>query len=425
MSAAVPRAMIDLSFRRAALMAGPDAPLQDVIDLAELAFLADERAGALLLFGAAALERGLGDDGLRWQAGVAARTGLWRAPDAPTTSGREPMLDRALAELRRLCASPLPRADCPDMAEPADPQVEPAELAEMPPEALRAFCDTVAAPLRAVLEQGRDAAVEPLFDAVLRAVGAWTPADPSKYAGSDPATLACVVACVRLRRLALPVAELRAAGWDHLVEPAIRLAGDGLGPLFANVPRLVRRAEELAGFVRLATPAPFDLENEAAWMVALTVQAPPRMARGLADLCARRGMTGALRAFVRRGLATPEREWLWAVRDAALAFGHGRIAAEAQGALLVLSPTSYSEAVILGDMLGLLGEVAPAVAAFDRCLLLHASSDVLVRREALGTDDFEVLARSGGFFAEPERRHIALTLEPPVGSVLEEAGKPA
>ena len=90
-----------------------------------------------------------------------------------------------------------------------------------------------------------------------------------------------------------------------------------------------------------------------------------------------------------------------------------------------LPATSYSEAVILGDMLGLLGEVAPAVSAFDRCLLLHASSDVLVRQEALGTDAFEVLARSVGFFAEPERRHIALTLEPPVGSVLEEAGKPA
>ncbi|WP_419828251.1 hypothetical protein [Sphingomonas sp.] len=394
--------LIDAALRRLALLQDGETPLQDILDLADLALAAGDGEGALLLFGAAALEQGPSSRRVPGWQDTANRTGLWRAPP-PLTAGlaQEPILDRAISGLRTLL-SEWPSLTIDDR--PVEDAASPRARGQMPLEKIVATSVAIVGPVRELLEGGRESAAT-VLRRVLDACDGWTLPRPSSHAAVDGAILARLVTLRRLHRLAIAFEEVEQAD-ASLATRVMTLDASGMGSLFANLPRLVTAPHDLPALLRLATKTPLAPEEEAAWLSAITVQAPRAWSTDLAALAARRAGPGLLRLLARRGVRRGEPEWLWVSRDAALAIGDGDVAVEVQRALIRVSPYSWSEWHILGDMLGLMGKVEAADQAFETCMSLKPTSELPRRRAALASGNFEVVARSSGFFAEPGRTHL-------------------
>jgi hypothetical protein len=403
------RDLVDAAFRRLALLQEGETPLQDILDLADLARAASDEEGALLLYGAAALERGLSSPGVSaWLRDVASATGLWRAPNlVAAKAAYEPMLEHAIRELRTLLDA-RPSLTIDDFN--ADDALMRVVREETAPDDILATAQAIVAPLRVVLERQGEGRAS-ILRSVQQACHGSTLPRPAAYAAVDVHVLARLVALRRIHSLSIFSEELDLVDPDLAVE-AMALDGGGLGPMFANLPRLVQKISDLPPLLRLANRAPLAPRQEAAWLVALTVQAPRAWSADLARLLARRAGRDALRLLLRRGARRSDAECLWATRDAALLIGDGEIAAEAQRALVRNSPTNWSERYVLGDLLGLLGEVAEADQAFGVCMSLNPTRDLQKRRVALASGDFEAAARSSGFFAEPERAHLRIRPRP-------------
>lgn len=396
--------LVDGAFRRSVALLTPEAPLQEILDLAELALASDERDSALLLFGVAALERGLSPEALRWQAGLARRTGLWRAPELPTADGvTTSMVERGLAELRDLLAS-APRLHVPD-------KVADTGSAHnfLPADRFATLGRDLGQELHRMLEAGGEADL-PAVSRVLADAGRWDLSHEHRRLDGDLATLAAAVAFDRIRRLALKLNELAALGWGNPLSRIIGLSLTGLGPFLSNVIRLVRDGRDLPALLRVAPDEPLDGAEEPAWLIALTITAPAYTAPHIARAVRLRGGADALGLLTQRARDIPTRNWAWAVRDVALEAGDGAIAAGAQRRLTDLAPGDWAEWIILGDLLGLIGQAASARDAFTRCQAIRPEPQVTARIRALDARSFSLATCSTGFFGDPLRAQVTARL---------------
>ncbi|MDO6413661.1 hypothetical protein Q4F19_04630 [Sphingomonas sp. BIUV-7] len=378
-----------------------NAPLQDILDLAELALVAGERESALLLFGVAALEQGLSPEALRWQAAISEKTGLWRAPalrDEPVAPAS--MVETGLLELRRLLAVTPPLRVS---SEPI-PQAEPLSLAGY----ARVSSD-LALVLPAMLQAGSDSDMVAL-SRLMSDVARWSLPREVRRIDADPAAMTMIVVYDRVQRLARRLEELAALGWDDAFAQTIRLGWGGLGPCLSNVIRLVRDGRDLPAFIRVASVEPLAVDEEVAWLIALTVQAPPYAARQIVRIVHFRGAAGSLQSLIGRAQDLHTREWAWAARDTALSTGDVDAAVASQRALTRLAPGDSSEWIILGDLLGLSGDLKGAGEAFDHCQTLGWNAQVGLRIKALAEDAFSLASCSTGFFGDPSRAHIVAHL---------------
>jgi hypothetical protein len=400
-SVGLTRNLLDDAFRRSAALLTADAPLQDILDLAELALAAGERESALLLFGVAALERGLSSEALRWQAALAERTGLWRGPavgDEPVAP--LPMVETGLSELRRVLAATPPLRVSSRQAL----QAESLSLAGY----ARVSSD-LRSVLSALLQAGADADIAALSQ-LMSDLARWTLPREVRRIDGDPAAMATVVAYDRVRQLARRLEELATLGWDDALAQTIRFGWRGLGPYLSNVIRLVRDGRDLPAFIRVASIEPLGVDEELAWLIALTIQAPPYAARQIVQVVHSRGGSGSLQSLISRAQDLHTRDWAWAARDTALSAGDVDAAVAAQRALTLVSPGDSSEWIILGDMLGLSGDLTGAREAFDRSQMLGWNAQVGLRLNAVSDRAFSLASCSTGFFGDPSRAHIVAHL---------------
>lgn len=263
--------------------------------------------------------------------------------------------------------------------------------------------------VRDMLEAGSGADLAAL-SRMMREAARWSLSAEHRRLDGDLVTIAAATAYDRVRRLALKLQEVRALGWDDPLASVIGLSWTGLGPFFANVARLVRDGRDLPALLRGARQNRLEGEEEAAWLIALTITVPPYAAPEIARTLRSLGGGKALERLAGRARDHETRAWAWAVRDTALHAGDVAAATVAQRSLTRLTPGDWSEWVILGDLLGLRGDVAAAREAFARCQIIRRDAQVSGRIAALDAGSFTLATCSTGFFGGPARAQIVAKL---------------
>lgn len=395
-------ALSDAAARKALLLcADPSASLQDQLDCAELLDAVGLGGGAQQLRDAAWWP--LGVFPVRGTAAGAGRALAGPAAGQGPTPSSPSSVAAAIAQFRSLVVGvrdlpPLLRDGCSIAGEApvtgaltgAHPACEEQDHADSGPAASIDLFEHLRAALQQPLDPPADmsaATAEPgRLDAVLARLQADVLDAPAfearRHVGADLSLLCAGVVADRLRSFFAGVSDLAYApfGSPGLFHAAARLDAGGLGPWFANVPRVVRGARDVFALVQLAAAPDGSADDDALerWSFLLSQHMPDAMLQELVDELADMGLMRAVRGILERRARRPDLRQadllLRRVRDAGLDEGDLDLALQAQRLVVEGKPAEALEWIALGEVEATAGNRAAAEEAFAAGLRLDPTN---------------------------------------------------
>jgi hypothetical protein len=195
-----------------------------------------------------------------------------------------------------------------------------------------------------------------------------------------------------------------------LLVEAGKLHFAALGPYFANVPILLRRAADVFALIDAASDGGAVESEIEAWAVLLSIHLRQHELNDLVEELGDRGMLRALGGILLR-LMCRGTFWRWddtvrKIRDVCLDLGAYPLAGVAQHLQALWSRIDPTEWTILGDVRAAGGDAAGAERAYQRALFLQPS-EVAHARLILLRDGAPVHV-AGGYDTPPGRQKLRL-----------------
>jgi hypothetical protein len=192
-----------------------------------------------------------------------------------------------------------------------------------------------------------------------------------------------------------------------------RLDSFGLGPYFANVPRLARRSRDIFELADIAASASeevgIDVVDVSLWTAFLSRGTKGPLLWEIIDDLGDRDERTALTVILHREASKPSDQidisLITRLRDTALDNLDYRLAGRAQALIVELRPNQVLEWLILGEVEGSAGRIGTAEQALLRCLELQPDyEDATTRLFALRSHNFDPYAVTMGFGSPEDRR---------------------
>ena len=380
------QADLDARLRRFLLRAARNgAPVQDLIDCADLARAMNRDAMAAKLDGLVMLRSG-------W--GRAIQTGC--------------SVDLAIAELKALLPLGPTLAAADLRLPPLDPG--PHQRPAPPTAAVAAVTKRTDALLNdmpmLIEDDGLTERLRALRDDVL----ALPPIPPDEHVATDLAVLAALVGLEQLRRFLIANGGLLdvTTGGRPLLEAAAKLGPAALGPYFTNVRMLIRSARDIFALIDAAGDRPSHGEA-GTWCVLLSAHLHHHQLADLVNELGDRGMTSALAHVLARAARADGPHYpldpVWRVRDVCLDIGELGTAADAQHLIARWRPRDPNEWRILAEIRVEMDDAAGVEAALEQALAL-CPNDPAIRRQLTACKAGTMPPIAGGYGNPPGLQRV-------------------
>jgi hypothetical protein len=398
--------------------------VQDQIGWADLCLAEQERSLAKMLYQVAFVREGLSAQLQAKQASRAARAGLPQASGLPIRAVKSAgTIEIAVSDLRKIADTLSAQ-----FAQGLTPATEPSPNT-LPHVATLAHRAATVDPLSDIA-----AMIEQLYEFLYR------PSSPAQIERAQVLITQLQIANWRVPEFdyrpyhVAPLPELGAAmafsglqdfinqhqdlfsppfGSAETLNTLARLDSFGLGPYFANVPRLARRSRDIFELADIAVSASeevgVDNVDVSLWTAFLSRGTKGPLLWEIIDDLGDRDERTALTLIFHREASKPidqiDISFITRLRDTALDNLDYTLAGRAQALIVELRPNQVLEWLILGGIEGSAGRIGTAEQALLRCLELQPDNeDVTKRLFALRSRNFEPYVLTMGFDSPEDRR---------------------